>query len=75
MLLDPEQAVGLDAYEVRSAIDCCRHMMLALWALALLRATTPLAEPLIKKPMGSLPAVRCLLWQMWLRVCPSPATS
>ncbi len=58
-----KQEVGLDEYEVRNARGWDRHMILALWALALLSvvraASLPLPDP-PKKPAGpgSLAAFR-----------------
>ena len=50
-----KQEVGLDEYEVRNARGWDRHMILALWALALLSvvraASLPLPDP-PKKPAG-----------------------
>ncbi len=58
-----KQEVGLDEYEVRNAWGWDRHMILALWALALLSvvraASLPLPDPQKKRAgPGSLAAFR-----------------
>ncbi len=58
-----KQEVGLDEYEVRNARGWDRHMILALWALALLSvvraASLPLPDPQKKRAgPGSLTAFR-----------------